>query len=162
MRAQLSDQKKRVVSEMSLVFGSSKHDLWSGETYHASPYRIDELIKIRDKHLDDLSDQELNSLMFSVISTLGSEQTLKFLLPRFFAAFFSEPWYGWTAEPWVIVSRLCRADFDSWPDRERKPVLEAVVLAVQQEKELDILDGYVCQDNLEARGWAQRRLDELA
>lgn len=162
LRAKLPHLQRRIVTEMSLVFGSSPHDLWSGETYHSSPYYIDWLKEIRKKNLDDLTNRELNSLMSSVTSTLGSEQTLKFLLPRFYVACFSEPDYGWTAEPLIIVSRLERANFETWPNAERKPVLEAMVLSAQYEIDFWSSCDYAPADDTEALQWAQVRLKEIS
>lgn len=156
--AHLPEPQRSVVVELATVFASLQHDMWSGETYHASSLRFEELAKLREKDLDKLSNSEIGRLMFCVMTTIGSRQTVKFLLPRFFAAYFAAPEDGWIAEPLVIVDRLERADFDSWPENERRPVLRALVLAAQYEIDSE----YSLDDNLEARKWAQTRLDGLS
>ncbi|WP_282611190.1 hypothetical protein [Pelagibius sp. Alg239-R121] len=158
----LPESSQSIVIELARVFASRQHDLWSGETYHASSLRFEELAKLRGKNLDALSNGELDRLMFCVMTTIGSQQTMKFLLPRFFAAYFSKPAYGWIAEPWVIVDRLVRADFDAWPEGERQTVLEAIVLAAQMEIDRDEDHNFVSEDNRAARDWAKSRLNELA
>ncbi len=157
----LSDAKINVVNDLKRVFSSCRHHLWSGKTFHASPYDTEVLKKVRSKGLKHLNSEDLNALMFGVLSTLGSVETLKFLLPRFFESYFCNPRYGWTAEPWVVASRLLRADFESWPAAERKPTLEALIMAVQQEIELDEDDSYLSKDNLEAQKWARAQLNQL-
>lgn len=158
----LPEPQRRVVTELAQVFASRQHGLWSGETYHASPLRFDELRKVRERGLDNLSNSDIGSLMFSVMTTIGSQETMKFLLPRFFAAYFTSPDYGWIVEPLVIVDRLKRAGFESWPVVERKPVLEALTLAAQHEIGRGRAYDYVSDDDLEALVWAQARLAEAS
>ena len=158
--AHLPEPQRSIVGELATVFASRQHDLWSGDIYHASPLRFDELKELRGKDLDALSNSELDRLMFCVMTTIGSQQTVKFLLPRFFAAYFAEPNAGWIAEPLVIVDRLVRAEFDGWPENERRPVLQALVLAAQHEIDRD--RDLVLDDDLEARNWARIRLNEIA
>ncbi len=160
--AYLPEPQRSVVIELARVFASRQHGLWSGETYHASYLRFDELKEVREKGFDNLDNSDINRLMFCVMTTIGSQETIKFLLPRFFAAYFSEPDYGWTAEPLVIVNRLDRADFDAWPENERKPVLEAMVLAAQHEIDRGQDYDFVWEDNLDALKWAQDRLKEMS
>ena len=157
----LPEPQRRVVTELAQVFASRQHGLWSGETYHASPLRFDELRKVREKGFDNLSNREIGSLMFCVMTTIGSQETMKFLLPRFFAAYFENPDDGWIVETLVIVDRLERAGFESWPLAERKPVLEALALAAQYEIERGKAYDYTPGDDVEALMWAQARLTEI-
>lgn len=160
--AHLPEPQRSVVIELARVFESRQHDLWWGETYHASHLRFDQLKEVREKGFDNLDNSDIGRLMFCVMTTIGSQETMKFLLPRFYAAYFTEPGDGWIAEPLIIVNRLERADFDFWPGVERKPVLEAMILSAQYE--IDFWDERDCvhSDDTEALKWAQLRLKEIS
>ncbi len=132
-RNALEPPYRELVTQLDLAFSTATHDFWRGEDYHVAPSRREFAEDIRNKDLDDLSDLELNLLMFRVMTTMGGPDTLKFLLPRFYAAYFANPMFGWTSEPFVVKGKLERAGFDVWTEDQKTSALQALYVVPCEE-----------------------------
>ena len=79
-------------------------------------------VRLRAKPLTDLTDSDLLDYYFSAVTVVGTVEGFKFYLPRILElmAFKPRP----LLEPRVLVSRLHDARFSSWPEAERRAVIE--------------------------------------
>lgn len=157
--AAVQDEFRSVVTELDHQFGHVQHDLWDGDIYYVSPYREEFAKEIRGKHLDDLTNRELDYLMFTVITTMGSVPTLKFLLPRFFAAHFSNGIGGATADPHVLQGKLESANVEQWSEAERRAALMALIAYDRYEKRFYDSDFDVDDGEVSAADWARALLE---
>jgi len=129
------------------AFASIAHDLWLDETYNVASTRLKFATAIRKRHLDDLTDSEIDYLMFKVITTMGGVNTLKFLLPRYFAAWFSNIDGAWCVDINLAKSKLEMAKFDEWPAPQIKSTLEAMRIAAHHEIQSEELLGLGHDEN---------------
>lgn len=134
-REKLPAAHREIVANLDAQFGAIMHDLWDAEDFNVAPSRMAFAHSIRAKHLDDLTDHDLDYLTFKSMTTMGGVFTLKFLLPRFFAAYFSNPGYGWTVDPESLMGKLDLANIEEWSAEEKVATLEALVSFDQLEGE---------------------------
>ena len=67
---------------------------------------------------DDLSDDDVASVVGSLLFTLGNTNDLKYFVPRFLRDTLATPLYDIDS----MFARFERAGFDGWPDAERSAV----------------------------------------
>lgn len=135
-REKLPAAYRAVISSLDAQFGGIMHDLWDGEDFNVTPSRMAFAHSIREKHLDDLTEDELDYLTFKSMTTMGGVPTLKFLLPRFFTAYFANPYYGWTVDSESLMGKMARAKIDEWSAEEKLAALEALISFDQLEWEI--------------------------
>ncbi len=114
------------------------HDLWNDRKYNVAASRIDFVQTIRDKHPDELTNQELNYIAFTSMTTMGGAPTLRFALPRFFAAYFAKPQDGWIVDPEGLMGKLQLAGIERWTSEDKAAALQALIAFAQSEQELAV------------------------
>jgi len=126
---------RATVLRLIVAFSDCDNDLWRDGRPNAAGSRVEFLDGLAGKDLNDLGDGQLDDLLCKAVTTIGSVSTLKFLLPRFFAAYFADPHKGWVAEPWLVAQKLKAAAVEDWPaalagtaaGRSLRPAVDAVV-----------------------------------
>ena len=86
----LPDHHRRIVEDLRGQFGAVAHDLWKDGKPNAAPSRTGFLRAVRKRLPDELTAEELDYITFAALTTMGGPAALKFVLPRFFAAYFAD------------------------------------------------------------------------
>jgi hypothetical protein len=79
-------------------------------------------IEALDKPLVSLSEKDLSSFTWDLLLTCGETEDFKHFLPRLFE--LSQNPRDHFCDTEIVVGKLARADFTSWPPHEREAVLE--------------------------------------
>jgi hypothetical protein len=82
----------------------------------------EEEIQALNKPLSLLTEKELSSFTWSLLLTCGEVEDFKYFLPRLFELSVTSQDYFCDTE--IVVGKLGRADFSTWPAHERAAVLE--------------------------------------
>ncbi len=93
--------------------------------------------------------------MRSSLTTIGDSNTVKGLLPEFFASALSG---GSLIDTWLVRQKLEEAGIDDWPDGERGAAAAALVRWAEQTIRIFEEDGEEAdEDDLASLAWAQAR-----
>lgn len=114
-----------VLTALERAFSGQEHDFIHKGELNASPSREERLRRVLDAGLHRLSDEDLDWLMSTSLTTVGGTAGFAWLLPRFLKAALTSQ-RDWYTSADHILSRLERAEFDSWPPRRREAVLDAL------------------------------------
>ncbi|NIA71825.1 hypothetical protein HBA54_24825 [Pelagibius litoralis] len=124
---------RKVVDDLDVQFGAVTHDLWVADRLNVAPSSVDFAQSIRNSDPDELTNRELDYLAFTAITTMGGVPTLKFVLPRFFAAYFASRLEGWTVAPDAMLERLQLANVEEWTPLEQLAASRALLAFAESE-----------------------------
>jgi len=101
--------------------------LWDGDKLKVAPTRVAKAAELRAKGVQNWSSHDLDFVMFKCMTTMGDENTFKFLAPRFFKAYACDTDYlGWTSGPHVFLSKLQMLDLKLWKQSDIEPLFDAI------------------------------------
>ncbi len=125
-----------------------QHDLWKGEVLNVAPTRIAKTKELRKKGVENFTAEDLDFVMFKVMTTMGGEASFKFFLPRFLRSVLTFPdCLGWVTVSHVLLSKLELLDLDSWKKSETVALLTALEAFALFEWSVDV--DSQCGDPLE-------------
>jgi hypothetical protein len=110
-------------------YGMQRHDLWDarGELI-CSPSKVERLLAIQKLGLEGLGLSDLDFLMSCAALTIGTDETVRYLTPRYLSALLSFPQFGWYTAGAMMRDRLDRCGFDGWSKAQRVATAEALIL----------------------------------
>lgn len=121
----LTDSETRAIEQLRTAFRGVKHGLWSGGQINAAPSRHDKIKSLQKKSEGAWSPEEIDWLYFKAATTVGDDETVKYVFVRYVETLLREELDGPTAAG-IIVSKLDYAHFDTWPEAQRKAALVAL------------------------------------
>lgn len=131
MRTHLpSEDVEAAIRALEAAFRTQRrHDLWDDRgVLLCSPSKEERLRRIQARNLEALSWEDTDFLMSCAALTIGTDQTVKFMLPRYLAAVLTFPAFGWYAGVAILRERLDRCKFETWPMDQRRAVADALIL----------------------------------
>lgn len=118
----LSDAEQRAIDALVIAFRNVKHGLWTGGRINAAPTRVAEIQKLRQKSEGAWSPEEIDWLYFKAATTVGDDETVKYVFVRFVELLLRDNAFGAVSTA-IIVNKLDYAHFDAWPETQRKAAL---------------------------------------
>lgn len=115
---------RQAIDDLYLAFAQYPLPRWTGSCLHCHDEA--EELRLHAKPLRDLTTEDLESYVWSALLTWGSVDTFKHLLPRILELAAD---YGWTVDREIVLSRLRRGDWRTWPVEEQVSV-SAYLMAV--------------------------------
>jgi hypothetical protein len=143
---ELTCSEQRAVEQLHTAFKGVKHGLWTGGRINAAPTRHAEIEKLRQKSEGAWLPHEIDWLYFKAATTVGDDETVKYVFVRFVEILLRDEIVGPASGP-IIVSKLDYAHFETWPEAQRKAALGA----------LTALEAYWAS----GKHWDQETLTEL-
>lgn len=131
MKAHLaSADVEAAINSLDTAFRTQRrHDLWDDQgVLICSPSKEERLRRIQARRLDALSWEDTDYLMSCAALTIGTDETVKFMLPRYLAAVLTFPAFGWGSGVAILRTRLNRCGFSAWPADQRHAVADALIL----------------------------------
>lgn len=122
---ELTATEQRAIDQLADAFRGVKHCLWTGGRINAAPSRYEYLEKLRRKSEGAWSPEEIDWLYFKAASTVGDDETVKYVFVRFIEIVLREQILG-PASASIIVSKLDYAHFKTWPESQRRAALGAL------------------------------------
>lgn len=120
-----------ILLALANAFKDVDHDLWNGASLNCAPTRTDELRALRRKSAVNWTPDDIDWLFFKAATTVGSEETVKFVLPRLLAHLIRGEISGSVSEG-AIASKLDYAGFSQWPTHQRTASLDAIALLAER------------------------------
>ncbi len=123
--------EQTVLSALANACKDVDHDLWIGASLNCAPTRTNEVCALQRKGVDNWTPSDIDWLFFKAATTVGSEETVKFALPRLLAHLIRDEIFGSVSEG-AIVSKLDYAGFSKWPAHQRAAALDAMALLAER------------------------------
>jgi hypothetical protein len=125
-----SEDVEAAIRALEAAFRTQRgHDLWDDRgVLQCSPSKEDRLRLIQARSLDALSWEDTDFLMSCAGLTVGGDETVKFMLPRYLAAVLTFPDFGWYSGVAILRDRLDRHGFTSWAADQRLAIADAMIL----------------------------------
>lgn len=102
------------------------------------------------------ADEDIDIVMSRAQTTIGGPETFKWVLPAFLERSIANPARGWMTISDVLVDKLDRAGFDTWPSDQRQCAVDMIAdwLAAQS-----LLDDWTCspEDDAKLTAWLRER-----
>jgi hypothetical protein len=117
----MTDAESRLVARLYELFTDS-NDLRIAPSF--SPLRAEFVEKLLHYDRRELPDDMTDYLACTVVSTIGTETTLRHYLPRIVETALSG--YEGAAAWWKFAGKLCRVGFSAWSTVERRSVIDAL------------------------------------
>ncbi len=128
--AELAVQAERLYS----VWKDCEHDLWDQNDFHVSPLKMHIVKKLRKQAPQEWTGDDFDRVMFSCFTTMGDENTYKWVLPRFMKFCATYPQYlGWASECHVQFTKFSYLDLKSLNSSQISSLLDAVDAFAYQE-----------------------------
>jgi hypothetical protein len=95
--------------------------------------------ELRKRGVQNLTAEDLDFVMFKVMTTMGGEASFRFFLPRFLRSVLTFPdFLGWVTGSHVLLSKVELLDLDSWKKSERMALLSALEAFAMFEWSIDV------------------------
>jgi hypothetical protein len=117
----MTDAETQVVARLYERFTDS-NDLCTVPSF--SPYRRDFVEKLLRYNRRELPDDMTDYLACTIVTTVGTETTLRHYLPRIVETALSG--YVGAATWWKFAERICRVRISAWSREERRSVIDAL------------------------------------
>jgi len=121
----LTPTEQRAIEQLGVAFRGVKHGLWTGGRINAAPSRHDKIAELREKSEGAWSAEEIDWLYFKAATTVGDDETVKYVFVRFVEILLRDAIVG-SVSAGILASKLDYAHFETWPDAQRKAVLNAL------------------------------------
>ncbi|HEX8900495.1 hypothetical protein [Vitreimonas sp.] len=122
--------EQAILDALANAFKDVDHDVWNGATLNCAPTRIKEVRELQRKGVDNWTPEDIDWLFFKAATTVGSEETVKFALPRLLAHLIRDEIFGSVSEG-AIAGKLDYAGFSNWPTNQRTAALNAIALLAE-------------------------------
>lgn len=122
---ELTDDETRAVEHLRTAFRGVKHGLWTGGKINAAPSRFEKIETLRAKSEGAWSAEEIDWLYFKAATTIGNDETVKYVFVRIVEHFLKNELFG-SVSAGILVSKLDYAHFETWPAPQRKAVIVAL------------------------------------
>jgi hypothetical protein len=117
----MTDAETRLVARLYELFIDG-NDLRTAPSF--SPLRADFVEKLLRYERRELPDDLTDYLACTIVTTVGTETTLRHYLPRIVETALNG--YEGAATWWTFAARLCRVGFPAWSTEERRSAIDAL------------------------------------
>lgn len=121
----LTDRDEKTLAALNAAFRDEQPDLGTFHFPNCADTRFHEVQKLIAKGEASWSPFDIDWLFFKGLSTVGSEQTVKYAFVRFVAIMLRDECDG-AASAHIIPSKLDYAGFANWPAKQKRATLDAL------------------------------------
>lgn len=122
----LTGSDERALAALNAAFAHERPDLGDFHFPNCADTRFHEVQKLIAKGEANWSPADIDWLFFKSMTTVGSEQTVKYAFVRFVVMMLRDEYLG-PASTYIIPDKLDYAGFANWPDGQQRAALNALI-----------------------------------
>lgn len=121
----LTKSEQQSLDALKAALSGASQQLGDIDNPACAPTRVEAVRALLRKGEHNWTPEDIDWVFFKAATTIGSEETVKYALPRLLGCLLRDELTGSVSGP-IIPDKLDYAKFEEWPEAERRPTLDVL------------------------------------